>query len=72
MKTPTHNILVFTVMFSSTSFAGWTKVVTNVGGNTYYLDLKNTKTRWVCLLLDFTRQSKTRLDFSSQDITKVL
>ena len=29
--------LIFTVMFSSTSFAGWTKVAENVNG-TYYVD----------------------------------
>ena len=31
--------LVFTVMFSSTSFAGWTKVAENVNG-TYYVDFE--------------------------------
>jgi hypothetical protein len=33
--------LVFTVMFSSTSFAGWTKVSQGgVSGNTYYVDFE--------------------------------
>ena len=32
--------LVFTVMFSSTSFAGWTKVGENVYGNTFYVDFE--------------------------------
>jgi len=31
--------LIFTVMFSSTSFAGWTKV-TEVDGDTYYVDFE--------------------------------
>ena len=35
----TISTLVFTVMFSSTSFAGWTKVVENVNG-TYYVDFE--------------------------------
>ena len=32
--------LVFTVMFSSTSFAGWTKVSESVDGNTFYVDFE--------------------------------
>ena len=32
--------LVFTVMFSSTSFAGWTKVGEGLDGNTYYVDFE--------------------------------
>ena len=33
--------LVFTVMFSSTSFAGWTKVSSNMGKqNTYFVDFE--------------------------------
>ena len=32
--------LVFTVMFSSTSFADWTKVSENVDGDTYYVDFE--------------------------------
>jgi hypothetical protein len=32
--------LVFTVMFSSTSFGGWTKVVKNVDGDTFYVDFE--------------------------------
>jgi len=32
--------LVFTVMFSSTSFAGWTKVGENVSGSTFYVDFE--------------------------------
>ena len=30
--------LIFSLMFSSTSFAGWTKVITNVSGDTFYVD----------------------------------
>ena len=30
--------LIFTVMFSSTSFAEWTKVVQNVSGDVFYVD----------------------------------
>jgi len=32
--------LVFTVIFSSTSFGGWTKVGENVGGTTFYVDFE--------------------------------
>ena len=32
--------LVFTVMFSSTSFAGWTKVSESTTGNEYYVDFE--------------------------------
>ena len=32
--------LVFTVMFSSASFAGWTKVTENSVGDTYYVDFE--------------------------------
>jgi len=32
--------LVFTMMFSSTSFADWTKVTENVNGDTYYVDFE--------------------------------
>ena len=32
--------LVFTVMFSSTSFAEWTKVGENVSGSAFYLDFE--------------------------------
>ncbi len=32
--------LVFTVMFSSTSFADWRRVGENVSGNTYYVDFE--------------------------------
>ena len=32
--------LIFTVMFSSTSFAGWTKVIGNVDGTTFYVDFE--------------------------------
>ena len=35
----TISTLVFTVMFSSTSFAGWAEVAENVNG-TYYLDFE--------------------------------
>ena len=36
----TITIFVFTVMFSSTSIAGWTKVSKSVSGNTFYLDFE--------------------------------
>ena len=32
--------LVFTVMFSSTSFGGWTKVGKNMSGDTFYVDFE--------------------------------
>ena len=32
--------LIFTVMFSSTSFAGWTKVTENSSGDTFYVDFE--------------------------------
>ena len=32
--------LIFSVMFSSTSFAEWTKVVTHVNGDTFYVDFE--------------------------------
>ena len=32
--------LTFSVMFSSTSFAGWTKVAENVSGDTFYVDFE--------------------------------
>jgi hypothetical protein len=35
--------LVFTVMFSSTSFAGWTKVTVSLKGNTFYVDFRRIK-----------------------------
>ena len=36
---------VFTVMFSSTSFAEWTKVGESVSGTIYYVDFKNYENR---------------------------
>jgi hypothetical protein len=33
-------LIFFSVMFSSTSFAGWTKVDENVEGNTFYVDFE--------------------------------
>ena len=36
----TISILVFTVMFSSTSFAQWTKVGNNSRGDTFYIDFE--------------------------------
>jgi hypothetical protein len=36
----TISTLVFTVVFSSTSFAGWTKVDKNMNGNTWYVDFE--------------------------------
>ncbi len=38
----TISTLVFTVMFSSTSFGGWTKVGTD-GGDTFYVDFETIK-----------------------------
>ena len=35
--------LLFTVMFSSASFAEWTKVNESVNGHTYYVDLERTR-----------------------------
>ena len=35
--------LAFTLMFSSTSFAEWTKVNKSVIGNTYYVDFERIK-----------------------------
>jgi len=32
--------LIFTVMFSSTSFGGWTEVLEDGAGNTYYVDFE--------------------------------
>jgi hypothetical protein len=32
--------LTFSVMFSSTSFAGWTKVAVSVDGDTFYVDFE--------------------------------
>ena len=34
------SILVFTVMFSSTSWGGWTKVSENISGTNYYVDFE--------------------------------
>ena len=36
----TISTLVFTLMFSSTSFADWTKVTDSEGGDTYYVDFE--------------------------------
>ena len=36
----TITTLVFTLMFSFTSFAGWTKVGENISGDTYYVDFE--------------------------------
>ncbi len=33
--------LIFSVMFSSTSFAEWKKVITNVSGDTFYVDFES-------------------------------
>ena len=35
--------LVFTVMFSSTSYAEWTKVTENTNGTTFYVDFERIK-----------------------------
>ena len=35
--------LTFSVVFSSTSFAGWTKVSKNVNGTTFYVDFERTR-----------------------------
>ena len=42
-KLLTLTTLVFTVLFSSTSFAEWTEVVKDVDGNTYYVDYERIK-----------------------------
>jgi len=39
-KLLTISTLIFTVLFSSTSFAEWKKVVKNVSGNTHYVDFE--------------------------------
>ena len=54
--------LVFTVMFSSTSFAGWTKVGESLDGNTFYVDYERIRkhggyTYW-WTLLDFLKPSQ--------------
>ena len=63
-RTLTIFILIFTVMFSSPSYAEWTKVSEGVSsGNNYYLDLERIRKHdgyvyyWV--LLDKLRPSKT-------------
>ena len=40
MRKLTLITLVFTLMFSSTSFAEWTKVGESVKGNTFYVDFE--------------------------------
>ena len=51
-RTLTIFTLVFTVMFSSASFAGWTKVAESVKGNTFYVDFERIRkpflTLWEC------------------------
>jgi hypothetical protein len=47
-------LIFFSVMFSpSTSFAGWKKVGEDVYGDTHYVDLRESKTRWVCFSFGF-------------------
>tara|TARA_B100000676_G_scaffold190991_1_gene187833 strand:- start:206 stop:595 length:390 start_codon:yes stop_codon:yes gene_type:complete len=54
--------LVFAVMFSSTSFAGWTKIGTTENGNTFYVDFERIRKHggsvyfWV--LSDYLKPSK--------------
>ncbi len=36
-------LIFFSLMFSSTSFAGWTKVITNVSGDTFHVDFESIK-----------------------------
>ena len=39
----TISTLIFTVMFSSTSWGEWTKVLEDGAGNTYYLDFERVR-----------------------------
>ena len=53
--------LVFSVMFSSASFAEWTKLVGSVKGNTFYVDFERIKIHdgyvYYWELLDFLKPS---------------
>lgn len=60
MKSPiTIFTLLFTVMFSSTSFADWTKVTEDVDGTTYYVDFERIRKHggyvYNWMLLDFLK-----------------
>jgi hypothetical protein len=54
--------LIFTVMFSSTSFAGWTKVSETEKGNTYYVDFERIRKHggyvYYWILWDFLKPSE--------------
>ena len=63
MKTPTILLaLTFSVMFSSTSFAGWTKVTENVRGNIFYVDFERVRKHggyvYFWTLIDFLKPDK--------------
>ena len=67
--------LVFTVMFSSTSFADWTKVNEGVSGNTYYVDFERIRKHdgyvYFWMLKDFLKPNKygslSVLDYDKAD-----
>ena len=54
-------LIFFSVMSSSTSFAGWTKVSENVRGDTYYVDFERIKKHdgyvYYWELIDFLKPS---------------
>ena len=54
--------LVFTVMFSSTSFGEWTRLGKNLSGDTYYLDFerirKNDGSVYFWVLSDYLKPTK--------------
>ncbi len=58
----TISTLIFTVIFSSTSFAGWTKVDTNSVGDTFYVDFerirKNDGSVYFWVLSDYLKPTK--------------
>jgi hypothetical protein len=57
-------LLFSTVMFSSPSYAGWTKVGTNAGGNSFYVDYEKIKKQngyiYWWSLLDFLKPLEGR------------
>ena len=64
MKTLTIIIaLTFLVMFSSSSYAGWTKAGENVNGTTYYVDLERIRKHdgyvYFWILRDFLKQNES-------------
>jgi hypothetical protein len=54
--------LTFSVMFSSTSFAGWTKVRETVEGDTYYVDFERIRKHggyvYYWMLSDYLKPTK--------------